>query len=111
MSDVENVDIMLVSHSRDTVENNDSENEVNIDSGCSRPQQNSNLVGEDIRSLLKTNIRENSEITIETTRMIGEEITNQMSRKVNEIKFSLNSQLQDAIITSKAEKVLILQIR
>ena len=43
--------------------------------------------------------------------MIGEEITNQMSRKVNEIKFNLNSQLQDAIITSKAEMVLILQIR
>ena len=63
VSDVENVDIMLGSRSRDTVtvntENNDSENEVNIDSGCSRPQQNSNLVGEDFRSLLKTNIRDN----------------------------------------------------
>ena len=37
LSDVENVDIMLGSYSRDDEENNDSEDEVNSDSGSSRP--------------------------------------------------------------------------
>ena len=95
LSDVENVDIMLGRYSRDEEENMASENEVNLDSGSSRPQQNSNVIGEDFRSLLNTNSRENSEITVETTRMISEETSNQMSRKLNEIRNSLNSFLLD----------------
>ena len=86
LSDVENVDIMLESYSRDDEENNASENEVNLDSGSRRPQQSSIVIGEDFSSLFNTNSRENSEITIEATRMINEEISNQMSRKLNEIK-------------------------
>ena len=106
LSDVENVDIMLGSYSRDDEENNVSENEVNLDSGSSRPQQSSNVIGEDFRSLLNTNSRENSEITIETTRLINEEISHQMSRKLNEIKTSLNSQIQDAITAAITSTVL-----
>ena len=79
---------------------------MNLDSGSSRPPQNSNLVGEDFRSLLNTNSRKNSDITIETTRMISEEISNQMSRKLNEIETSLNFQIQDAINNAITEKVL-----
>ena len=86
LSDLENDDITLGSYSRDGEENIASKNEVNLDSGSSRPQQNSNVIGEDFRSLLNTNSRENSEITIETTRMISKK-----SRKLNEIKNSLNS--------------------
>ena len=97
MSDTENVDIMLGSYARDGERIEQSENELNLDSGSNRLHQNSNLVGEDFRSLLNTNSRENSEITIETTRMINEEISNQMSGKLNEIKTSLNSQIQSAI--------------
>ena len=78
MSDVENVDVMLGNYSRNDERNDESENELNLDSESSRPQRNSNATGEDFRSLL-TNSRENSEITIETTRMINEEISNQMS--------------------------------
>ena len=106
MSDVENVDIMLGSYSRDDEENDVSENGMNLDSGSSRPQQSSNVIGEDFRSLLNTNSRENSEITIETTRMINEEISNQMSRKLNEIKSSLNIQIQEAISSAITEKIL-----
>ena len=83
LSDVENVDLMLGSYSRDDEENKASENEVNLDSGSRRPQQSSNVIGDNFRSLLNTNSRENSEITIETTRLINEEISNQMSRKLN----------------------------
>ena len=96
LSDVENVDIMLGSYSRDEEENMTSGNEVNLDSGSSRPQQNSNVIGEDFRSLLNTNSRENSGSTVETTRMISKEISNQMSRKLNEIRNSLNSFLLDS---------------
>ena len=106
MSDVENVDIMLGSYSRDDEENDISENGVNLDSGSNRPQQSTNVIGEDFRSLLNTNSTENSEITIETTRMINEEISNQMSRKLNEIKNSLNIQIQDAISSAITDKIL-----
>ena len=91
LSDVENVDIMLGTYSREDEENNVSENEVNLDSGSSRPQRSSNVIREDFRSLLNTNSRENSEITIETSRLISEEISNQMSRELNEIKTGLTA--------------------
>ena len=106
LSDVENVDIMLGSYSRDDEGNDISENGVNLDSGSNRPQQSSNVIGEDFRSLLNTNSRENSEIKIETTRMINEEISIQMSRKLNEIKNSLNVRIQDAIKSAITEKIL-----
>ena len=106
MSDVENVDNMLGSYSRDDEENDQSESEVNTDPGSIRLQRNSNAVGKYFTSLL-TNSRENSEITIETTKMISEEITNQVSRRLIEIEDSLNFQVQDAINKAKTEKVLL----
>ena len=45
-------------------------------------------------------------MTIETTGMISEEVSNQVPRKLHEIKSSLNSQIQDAITTAITEKVL-----
>ena len=106
LSDVENVDILLVSYSRDDETNDHSKNELNLDSGSSRPQKNSNLTGEDYRSLLNTISREISEMTIKNTRTIEDEIANQISRKLNDIKSSNNSQIQDAITTAIADKVL-----
>ena len=106
MSDVENVDIMIGSYSGDEDRNERSGSEVNLDLGSNRPQQSSNLVGEDFRSLLNTNSRENSEMTVETNRMISEEISNQMSRKFNEIKESLNYQIQDAISSAITVQIL-----
>ena len=105
MSDVENVDIMLGSYSRDD-ENNASEDEMNLDSRSNRLQQSLNVIGEDFRSLLNTNSRENSQVTIETTRIISDEISNQISRRLNEIKTSLNFQIQDAISNAITEKIL-----
>ena len=105
LSDVEKTDIMLGSYSSEDEDNNASENGAHLESGSNRPQQSSNVIGEDIRSLLNTNSRENSEITIETTRMIREEISNQMSRKLNEIKNSLNFQIQDTISSAITEKI------
>ena len=106
MSDVKNVDIMLGSYSSDDERNDQSESELSLESGSIRPQQYTNLVGEDFRSLLNTNSRENTEMTFETTRMINEKISNQMCKKLNEIKSSLNSPIKDANTTAIAEKVL-----
>ena len=39
--------------------------------------------------------------------MISEEIPNQMSRKLNEIKSSLNYQIQNAISNAITEKILL----
>ena len=86
--------------------NKEKKNELNLDSGSNRPQQSSNLIGEEFRSLINTNSRENSEMTIETTRMISEEITNQMSRKLKEIRESLNYQIQDAITSAITDIML-----
>ena len=76
-----------------------------MDSESGRPQRNSNLTGEDFRSLV-TNNRENSEITIETTGLINEEISYQISRRLSEIKTSLNSQIQDAITSAITSTIL-----
>ena len=45
MFDVENVDIMQGSYSREDERNDQSDREFNLDSGSISPQQNSNLVG------------------------------------------------------------------
>ena len=105
MSDVENVDVMIGSYSRNNEENDLSENDINLDSESGRQQRKSNVTGEDFRSLL-TNSRENSEATFETSRLINEEIANQMSKRLNEIKTSLNSQIQNAIKAAIADTVL-----
>ena len=107
ISDVENVVIMLGSYSRDDEENNGSENEVKLDSGSSRPQQNSNVL-EDFRSLLNTNSRENSEVTVETTKLISKEISNQIPRKLNEIKSSLNFQNKTQSAMQSVKKYFLL---
>ena len=105
MFDVENVDVLQGSYLRND-ENNASEDEMNLDSGSNRPQQISNVIGEDFRSLLNTNSRENSQVTIDTTRMISDEISNQISRRLNEIKTSINFQIQDAISDAITERIL-----
>ena len=101
MSDMENVDIMLGKYSRSDEGNKDNDSDINLDTESNRLQRNTNSVGEDFRSLLITNSRENSEKRIETTRMISEEITNQFAIRLKEVKSSLNSQILGAISTEK----------
>ena len=110
MSDVDNDDIMLGSYSRDDDRNEQSESELNLDSGSVRPQQSSNLIGEDFRSLLNTNSWENSEMTIETTMMISKEISDQMSRKLNESRKSLSYQIH-GVITSAITNIVVPSIQ
>ena len=80
------------------IDQNDSD--IKLNSESHRLERNSNTVGKDFRSLFNTNSRENSEMTIETTRMINDESANQVSRKPNEIKSSLNSQIGKKVFPS-----------
>ena len=55
---IENADVMLGNSSREDEENYRRDSEMNLDPMSIRPQQNSNVFGENFRSLL-TNSREN----------------------------------------------------
>ena len=97
---------MLGSYAKNNDRISQSDDDMNLDSESNRSQQNSNLVDEDFRSLLNTNSTKNSEMTIKTTRMISVVIENQVTRRLNDIKSSLNSQIQDAIETAITDKIL-----
>ena len=93
MSDLENMDIMLGNHSRNDL---DSQKETDGDLE-SNGLQTVNPTSEDFRSLINTNSRKNSEITMETARMINNEITTEVTRKLDEIREDLNSQILEFI--------------
>ena len=56
-----------------------------------------------MRSLINTTSRENSENTIETARMINNEISTQVTRKLDEFREDLNSQFLEVINSAIAE--------
>ena len=67
---------MLISYSRKDGGNYQSDSELNLNPVSILSHRYSNVDKDDFRSLL-TNCLDNSEITIETTRMISEEISSQ----------------------------------
>ena len=105
MSDLENVDIMLGDYPRDELESQLEEGETERDLE-SNGLQTANPISEDFRSLINLNRRENSEVTIETTRLINNEITSQVTRRLDEIGSDLNTQIWEVIISANAERVL-----
>ena len=83
-SDVEHLDVTLGSYSRNELESNSEDR--NVDLGSDRPRQDVIQNSEDFRSLLNSNSRENSETTIETVRLVISEV----SRRIVEPKRDLN---------------------
>ena len=102
MSDVEDLDVMLGSYSRNEMDSNsgDRNDEVDLASDSTRGDvvQNS----EDFRSPSNSNSRENSESTIETMRLVNSEV----SRKMEELKRDLNSQIAETINSLISERIL-----
>ena len=94
MSDIENVDVMLGSYSRNELDSN-SGNINEVDLGSDRTRQDIIQNSEDFRSLLSSNSRENSETTIVTMRLVN-----------SELKRDLNTQIADTIKLIISEKVL-----
>ena len=83
---------MLGNYSRNELDSQLGERETELDLE-SNGLQTANPNSEDFRSLINTNSRENSEITIETARLINNEITSQVTRKLDEIRSDLNTQI------------------
>ena len=106
MCDIENLDVMLGAYSRnDLVEGeNNTETEVDLESG--RLQRSEGHTENNFRSLLNTNPSENSEITVETNRLINSKISSQMSLKLEKLKTDLNSHIFDVINSALEERVL-----
>ena len=82
LSDIENLDVMLGNYQENEQfrEENVTERESDLES--EGRQRDTIPVESNYRSLLNTNLSENSEITVETSRAIISEISSQMSRKV-----------------------------
>ena len=102
MSYAENLDIMLVSYSRNELESNSIDRNDDFYHGSDRTRQDVAQNSEDFRSLLNTNSRENSESTGETMRLVNSEV----SKEMNELRKDLNSQIIDTINSVIWEKVL-----
>ena len=103
MSDVENSDVMLGSYSRNELENNSEDgNIIEVNLGSDRPRQDVVQNIEDLRSLLNSNSRENSQTTLETVRLVNTELT----RRIEELKRDLNSQIIESINSAINEKIL-----
>ena len=76
-----------------------------MDKESNEPQQNATHMGEDFGSLFYTISRENTAVTVETVRTSNIGVTNQVTRKLHEIKMDLQSQILEAIIFAITEKV------
>ena len=69
-------------------------------------KQTTNPISEEFRSLINANSREDSVITIGTARLINNQITTQVTRKLDEVREDLNTQILEVINWAIAEKVL-----
>ena len=91
MSDVEDLDVMLGSYSRNEMESNSGDRNDEVDLASDRTRGYVVQNNEDFRSFSNSNRRENSESTIETMRLVNSEV----SRKMEELKRDLNSQIAE----------------
>ena len=106
MSDIENLDVMLGNYANSDIRDQDTVDQIENDPESSRRERGFGQEESNYRSLLNTNLSENSEITVETRRAIGSEISSQMSRKLKEMKSDLNSYILEVINSAIDEKIL-----
>ena len=71
MSDVENLDVMLGTYSRNELEEQENNSDLELYLRSGRRQENTDLIGGNVRSSLNANMSVNSEITAETSRAIS----------------------------------------
>ena len=106
MSDIENLDIMLGNYQESDQVRDENLSDTGLDLESRKPNKEINSISGNIRTLLNTNASENSEITFETSRAINSEISSQMSRKLEEMRFDLNSHFLSAMDSAIEEKVI-----
>ena len=96
MSDLENMNVMLGNYSENHSDEELNEN-IEVDSRSNGTRTDMVRNCEDFRTLLTSEDRIRSEIPVETTRVSADEIAQQMSRKIDELKRDLNTQITDSI--------------
>ena len=106
MSVIENLDVMLGNYTNSENRDQEAIDQIEIDPESGRRQQDLDQNESNYRSLLNTNLSENSEITVETGRMINSEISSQMSRKIEEMKSDLKSHILEVINSAIEERIL-----
>ena len=106
MSDIENLDVMLGNYTNSEIRGQDAVDQIETDPESRGRQQDLDPNEPNYRSLLNTNLSENREITVETSRMINSEISSQMSRKIEEMKSDLNSHILEVNNSAIEERIL-----
>ena len=104
MSDFENINVMLGNFPRNDYENHPFEKKM--DSESDKLNGSVNPTETDFRSLLNTNSREKSELTVETVGTINLRFQAKCQGKLDKIKTDFTSQILPAINSAINEKVL-----
>ena len=105
MSDLENMNVMLGNYQENQSDIDLNENvEMDLRSNGTRTDIVRNC--EDFRTLLTSEGRNRYEIPTETNRLITEEITSQMNRKIDELKRNLDTQITESINSAIHDSIL-----
>ena len=105
MSDLEDMNVMLGNYPGKCSDGGLNESfEINSRSNGTRTKMVRNC--EDFRSLLNTEIRSESEMTVNTSRLISTEISKQVSKNLEEIERALNTQITESMNTAIQETIL-----
>ena len=105
MSDLENMNMMLGNYSGNHSDEELNEN-IEVDSRSNGTRVDMVRNCEDFRTLLNSDDRIRSEISVETTRFITDEITQQMSRKLDELIRNLNTQITESINSAIHDSII-----
>ena len=82
-----------------------TENEQDVDSVSAGLQENTDNVKEDFRSLLNSNSRGKSDVTVENFRTINDVLNTQMPRKMEKLRMELISQRVETMNYAMMEKI------
>ena len=105
LSDLENMNVMLGNYPENQSDVDLNEN-VEVDSGSNRKRTDMVRNCEDFRTLLTSEDRNSCEMTMETNRLISEEISYQMNRKIAELKRNLDTQITESINSAIQDSIL-----
>ena len=67
-------------------DNHSTQRDFEVDAISGGLQEKTNMLGEDFRSPLNSNSRENSKMTAETVKVTSSQSTSQMAKKIDKIK-------------------------
>ena len=105
LSDLENMNVMLGNYPENQSDVDLNEN-VEVDSRSNGTRTDMVRNCEDFRTLLTSEDRNRCEMTIETNRLISEEISYQMNRKIDELKRNLDTQITESINSAIHDSIL-----